>query len=389
MNILVSGAGIAGLAAANFLQRAGHSVTVIDKAPAFKKLGYALTVKNFGLKILAELGVRDELDKHALLHRRLQIYEPDGKLLKTFSNEAAQQATKGQVLILRSELHDVLYSAVRDRLPIHFGVYPQKVEQSAERVQVSLSNGEGQEFDLMVATEGLRSSTRRQLFHDIPAQGLHPIGVGYAAGQVAGEHGLDPTAVHMYFGSGRNIFLFPMTPNELVMQAYFRDATPADEPLDFSAGKLADEFRGFSSKITLLIENVGANGYTFFDSVAMIRLPELARGRVVFMGDAGHCPTFLSGMGASLGLLGAKVLHDALAQSPDVAAALTRYGAVMMPVAHHFQHNAENNVKLALAENPLKIALRDWLIHLVPPSLAALGWARQFDVEEKLLHGIV
>jgi 2-polyprenyl-6-methoxyphenol hydroxylase-like FAD-dependent oxidoreductase len=43
--ILISGGGIAGLAAANYLHRGGHDVTVIDKAPAFRKLGYLLALK--------------------------------------------------------------------------------------------------------------------------------------------------------------------------------------------------------------------------------------------------------------------------------------------------------------------------------------------------------
>src|SRR5580700_1574484 len=108
LKVLISGGGIAGLAAANYLHRGGHTVTVIDKAPAFQKLGYLLSLKSFGIKILGELGLRDELGRHALPLQPVHWCESDGKLIKTYTNEVLQKSAKGTEPTFRSELHEIL-----------------------------------------------------------------------------------------------------------------------------------------------------------------------------------------------------------------------------------------------------------------------------------------
>jgi hypothetical protein len=95
-------------------------------------------------------------------------------------------------------------------------------------------------------------------------------------------------------------------------------------------------------------------------------------------------------MGASLGLLGAKVLSVTLPRDgAGIEPSLEQYGATMRPLVEHFQANALQNVGHALSTGHLTNVVRDWALHLLPPSLFAHHFRSQFDVEEKLLHGIV
>ena len=111
---------------------------------------------------------------------------------------------------------------------------------------------------------------------------------------------------------------------------------------------------------------------------------------MVLLGDAGYCPTFLSGMGASLGLLGAKVLSQSLPMDgADLEPGLQRYDERMRPVVQHFQATAAANVDNALPSTHLREVLLGWAMHLLPPSLMARQFGKQFAIEEKLLHGIV
>ena len=50
----------------------------------------------------------------------------------------------------------------------------------------------------------------------------------------------------------------------------------------------------------------------FFDSVSQIRMPSWTKGRVALVGDAGYAPSFLSGQGNSLAVVGACQLAAAL-----------------------------------------------------------------------------
>src|SRR4029077_17910062 len=51
----------------------------------------------------------------------------------------------------------------------------------------------------------------------------------------------------------------------------------------------------------------------FFDSVSQIRMSSWTKGRVALVGDAGYAPSFLSGQGSSLAVVGGYQLAAALA----------------------------------------------------------------------------
>jgi 2-polyprenyl-6-methoxyphenol hydroxylase-like FAD-dependent oxidoreductase len=63
----------------------------------------------------------------------------------------------------------------------------------------------------------------------------------------------------------------------------------------------------------------------FIDTAAQIRMPSWSRGRVALVGDAAYAPSFLTGQGSSLALVGAFMLADAMASHPDQDAALAAY----------------------------------------------------------------
>ncbi|WBB76502.1 FAD-dependent monooxygenase [Micromonospora sp. WMMD1128] len=63
----------------------------------------------------------------------------------------------------------------------------------------------------------------------------------------------------------------------------------------------------------------------YFDAMAQIHMDRWSTGRVTLLGDAGYCPSPLSGQGTSP-LVGAYVLADSLADATDDhRAALDRY----------------------------------------------------------------
>lgn len=68
--------------------------------------------------------------------------------------------------------------------------------------------------------------------------------------------------------------------------------------------------------------------------MAQIRVDHWSRGRVVLLGDAGYCPSPLSGQGTSLALVGAHVLAEELARpGADHRAAFARYEERLRPYA--------------------------------------------------------
>lgn len=68
----------------------------------------------------------------------------------------------------------------------------------------------------------------------------------------------------------------------------------------------------------------------YFDAMAQIHMPSWTTGRVALLGDAGYCPSPLSGQGTSVALVGAYVLANALARADgDHQTAFTTYEGKM------------------------------------------------------------
>ena len=101
----------------------------------------------------------------------------------------------------------------------------------------------------------------------------------------------------------------------------------------------------------------------------MVHTPILYKNNVVLLGDAGYCPTPLSGMGASLSIYGAKALANFIDNSPDdLKKALDGYNNLMQPIIQKFQSNARKNARTFLPLGQTKLWLMNLIFKLVPLS---------------------
>lgn len=76
----------------------------------------------------------------------------------------------------------------------------------------------------------------------------------------------------------------------------------------------------------------------YFDTVSQIRMPSWSTGRVTLVGDAAFAPSFLSGQGTSLALIGAYALASELTADPaDPGTALPAYERRLRPFAERNQ----------------------------------------------------
>ena len=69
----------------------------------------------------------------------------------------------------------------------------------------------------------------------------------------------------------------------------------------------------------------------YFDTVSQIRMPIWSKGRVVLAADAAYAPSFRSGQGTSLALVGAYVLAGELASHDDPTEAFAAYERIVRP----------------------------------------------------------
>ncbi|WP_420152199.1 FAD-dependent oxidoreductase [Siphonobacter sp.] len=351
--IIISGGGIAGLTAAIFLQKQGHEVTILERAKEFTNAGYLLSLKNFGVKIMEELHLAGPLRQAATPSNFMDFVDGQGSLIRRISYQKMSEGMEPSITLTRGDLHHEIYQAIKDKVNIRMATCIDAVEQDAHQVRVTLGTTETLEADALIIAEGLRSTTREKCFEDSQ---LEDFNVFYVGGRLAKNHSYQVGSFQSFIDVHQMLSIYPISRDEVAIQCYIHQ-TQAVTTLRQNAKQLLQQsFQNYSVEVQTLIAELLESGLVFADKMGMVLAPNLVQGRVLLLGDAGYCPTALSGMGASLSIYGAKALAHFMADSPnDLLRAFSNYNAVMQPIAKKFQSNARTNAASFLPENELNL----------------------------------
>jgi len=360
MNILISGAGIAGPALAYWLGAAGHDVTVVERADAVRSGGQAVDLRGAGRTVVERMGVMDRVRAVALDQRGVAWVDTRGRVTARMPVDAfAGEGIISEIEVLRDDLADVLHDATRARVQYVFGDTVTGLRQDDEGVDVTFEQAPPRRFGLVIGADGLYSPVRRLAFGG--AAGLHPLGCAMAWFS-APPTDLDGWYLMNNAPGGRVASLRPgRTPAAskagLGLRVDPRTALPRDA--DGRRALLSRAFADVGWKAPMLLDAMGTATDFAFTNVAQVRLPRWSRGRVALVGDAAACPTPLTGLGTSVALVQAYVLAGELARAGgDHHAAFDRYEALARPYVATAQQLPRGGVNGYAPRSAVAIRLR-------------------------------
>ncbi|MFE2461718.1 FAD-dependent monooxygenase [Streptomyces sp. NPDC059402] len=319
---LVSGASIAGPTLAHWLNRHGYAVTVVEKARTIRSGGYPIDVRGPALDVVERMGLLPRLrDAHIDL-RRLTFLDADGGEITSLHPHAVTGGATGRDLeVRRGDLTDALHTAVRDDVEFLFDDSVDTLDQSAHGVDVTFRGGGSRTFDLVFGADGMHSRTRELVFG--PEERFHRyLGHCFAVFTMPNSLGLSHETV-MWNTPGRTAALYAVGDDDEVhaFLNFARPHPPHDAFGDPRAQRelVAEVFADAGWKVPDILAALDDADDLFFDAVSQIRMPRWSSGRVALVGDAAHAPSFLTGQGTSLALIGAYHLAGALADGDHVA----------------------------------------------------------------------
>jgi len=328
-HVLISGAGIAGPAAAYWLRTAGFRPTVVERAPAPRPGGQAVDLRGAGRTITERMGLLDRVRAVALEQEGFAYVDARGRITARMPADAfGGEGIVSEIEVLRGDLCRVLYEASLLETEYLFDDTITGIEQDAGGIRVMFEKASPRRFSLVVGADGLHSAVRRLAFGP-DAAFLRPFQL-YIAWYTA------PAEIDL-----GGWFLMYNAPGGLVAGARpGRDRDEIKVMLSFRAepdryerlGRadqqelLEKRFTGAGWKVPRLLDAMRRATDFYFDSVGQVHLDEWSRGRVVLLGDAGYCPSPLSGLGTSLALVGAYILvGELVAAGGDHVTAFRRY----------------------------------------------------------------
>ncbi|MFF5536615.1 FAD-dependent oxidoreductase [Streptomyces cinerochromogenes] len=310
--VLVIGGGAAGNAVTVFLRRAGLTVDLVEAKDDWNATaGSGITLQGNALRVLRELGVWDRVKASGFGFGSVGITAPDGTVLHV----ARDLRTGGDDLpatvgMQRPQLHRILMDAVRaGGARVRLGTTAEILGQDADGVSIRFSDGSEGRYDLVIAADGLGSSTRAAI-----GVADKPEPTGMAIWRVAAPRPTGVVRTDLAYGGPAYIAGYCPT-SDTTLYAYVVEANRdrASIPPETYAEemrRLASAYGGFWPEITAHITDPAKVNYTWFDRLLVES--SWHRGRVVLIGDAAHCCPPTLAQGAALSLEDAWVLAQLL-----------------------------------------------------------------------------
>ncbi|WP_433249868.1 FAD-dependent monooxygenase [Streptosporangium sp. CA-135522] len=363
MNILISGASVAGPALAYWLRRYGFTPTVVERAPALRTGGHAVDFRGRAhLSVLDEMGVLGEVMRQQTGMGAMSYVNAAGKKLSNMSADLFA----GDVEILRSDLSRILYAATD--VEYLFNDTITSMTQDESGVQVTFQTAPARRFDLVIGADGLHSTVRALAFGPESAYVRH-LGVHCAVFPIANYLDLDHTGL-TYRPPGKMVAVYSARHNTEA-RAMFLFGTPplAYDRHDTMQQKkiLAQAFDGVGWEAQRLLSAMWDAPDFYFDSVAQVRMDSWSNGRIALLGDAAYSPCLLSGMGSGLAVVGAYVLAGELAAAGgDHRVGFARYEEAMRGYVDGAQKSGEGVSKMIVPQGRLLTAFLNQYMRLMP-----------------------
>lgn len=343
LRVLIAGGGIAGPALAFWLQRLGHTCTVIERWETLRVGGQQIDIRRQGIEAIKRMEIIDDIRKQVVDEGGLKMVNDHGKPVIFFPRNEPGSKTQGftsEFEIMRGDLCKILYEKTKDKTTYRFGLSVDEFEDTGDVVKVKLSDGSVEEYDMLVGADGQGSRVRRSLHKDQGGddQFLRHIGC-FTCYYAIPRKPEDEDVATAYVGTEQRfaltrwhkpdlgqVYLMTIGHSSEIQEALKKDTAAQKEAF-------AKVFKSLAwDEMPRLLDAMDTTPDFYAHELIQVRPKSWSKGRVVLLGDAGFCPSALTGMGTSAALVGAYVLAGEIGKNKgDVKAAFAAYEAVLRP----------------------------------------------------------
>ncbi|MBM7588138.1 2-polyprenyl-6-methoxyphenol hydroxylase-like FAD-dependent oxidoreductase [Bacillus pakistanensis] len=362
IRILIIGAGVAGITAAQMLRRDGQHPVLIERNKDEGHPGYMLALMPMVDQALEDLGVREHYRQNSIPLNRYGFHAHTGRMLRIDSMSSILDRYGDYRGIARGKLIETLTSTGCN---VSFNTTVTGLDESSGGTTVTFdSAGETcqLEFDLVIIADGIHSTTRNLVLGGSKVDVVDTKWGGWVVWA--------PEDIHMdlgeeLWGAGFFLGIYPVK-GEL---GVFLGGSRVDTKVGPNAfvEDIRRKLTSTSPRLDSTLKAITSDPEPYYWSLKDCRTPTWAIGRTVLLGDAaaGFLPT--AGIGAGMAMESAWVLTRILrhAQRDTVVSLLQAYEKAQRPRVEAAQNTSRRLAGLMFHRSRPLAVLRDVMMRIV------------------------
>lgn len=361
--VVIIGAGIAGLAAAFWLGKAGWRSIVVERAASLRGNGYMLGLSGPGYETAYRMGIRDRLSAAAYEINENVYRDSKGRELLRLRYRDFLRGLP-YFAVRRTDLVSILHDVLPPNTELRFSTTATAFHPVSDGVEVELSDSGRIRVDLVVAADGFRSAARNMLFGEDKTH-LAPLGYYFAVYDIDDRLNLESDFLS-YAEPGHLAEYYALRRGRLAAMHVWRDRCSGLEETKDRWGLLDEVCRTAHPQVRSFLETARKGPPPVIDSLTMVDLPRWSDRRVLLLGDAAHCLTLISGQGAGMALASAEMLAEELSRGLDVDAALNAHEARLRPAIARLQERSRRMAPVFIPESRFAFHTRNIVMRHMP-----------------------
>jgi 2-polyprenyl-6-methoxyphenol hydroxylase-like FAD-dependent oxidoreductase len=362
--ILISGASIAGPTLAFWLNRFGFSATIVERADSLRLGGQNIDIRGAAQKIAQLMGMEDEIRAADTGELGVRFVD-ENESTKAELPKGGSNIGTSELEILRGDLAQILYNHTKNDVEYLFDNQIVSLNEFEEGVKVTFQKGEDRDFDLVICADGIRSRTRSLIFGDEPVVRFLNLYMCYFT---IPKIPSDSRWARWYNATNsRVIFIRPDNVGTTRASFSFLSEPKGYEKLTLAEQKaiLKQKFGDAGWEATRILTALDNDTEIYFDGISQVIAPNWSKGRCAMTGDAAFCPSPLSGMGASLSMVGAYILAGELSRHSDYKDAFAAYEKLLRPYVNQIQKLPPGVPHLAHPKSKIGISILNTIINII------------------------
>ena len=383
LRAIIAGGGIAGLAAALAVSRAGFRVSIYESANALDEFGAGLQLTPNATRVLAGLGALEQVLRFGSTPRSVRVLRgsDDSELMRMPLDDAERRWGAAYLAIHRADLQRALLGTVHQLsgVEVTLGATVLDFANDKGRLSVGVARGLTQtrdHADLLIGADGLRSRVRDQLGFGARDQAEFSGRVAYRA-IVSVDDASPPRRqkdIVLRLGSEAHLVQYALRGGSIMnLVATVASALPPGGGDGASNRSILQRaFMGWSKEARLLM--AAPVQWRAWPLYHRSPIASFSLGLVALVGDAAHPMVPFLAQGAAQAIEDAGALARVLAQAQDIPAALSLYSRDRATRAGRVQREALRLGRIYHMSGPFAFA-RDATMRL----LGSRGLTGRYD----------